>query len=110
MQPTPIVATAMLPEGPVPLFLTGLFLSTAEWRLRGYGVAMGRTAFSHAEIGKLRECLTELRRAERGRQRTLRSSMRRIGFYITDFSTDGQGFTVSDLDDLIRRGVIQVTD
>ncbi len=71
---------------------------------------MGRSAFSRAEIEKLRKHLTELRRAERERQKAIRASMRRMGFYITDFSTDAQGFTVSDLDDLVRRGVIEVTD
>lgn len=71
---------------------------------------MGRSSFSRQEIDTLREQLRELRRAERGRQKTIRASMRRMGFYITDYATDSQGFTASDLDDLIRRGVIQVTE
>jgi hypothetical protein len=33
-----------------------------------------------------------------------------MGFSITDYSTDGQGFTVSDLDDMVRRGAIKVVD
>jgi hypothetical protein len=32
--------------------------------------------------------------------------MRAIGFYITDFATDQQGFVISDFDDLVTRGVI----
>jgi hypothetical protein len=32
--------------------------------------------------------------------------MRAIGFYISDFAADSAGFVVSDLDDLISRGVI----
>jgi hypothetical protein len=71
---------------------------------------VGRSSFSREEIDELRKRLRELRRAERDRQKTVRASMRRMGFYITDYATDAQGFTVSDLDDLIRRGVIQVID
>jgi hypothetical protein len=31
--------------------------------------------------------------------------MRRIGFYITDFAWEPGGFTVSDFDELLQRGV-----
>ncbi len=34
--------------------------------------------------------------------------MRRIGFYISDFSDDYSGFVVSDLDELISRGTISL--
>jgi hypothetical protein len=34
--------------------------------------------------------------------------MRRIGFYIIDYSHDANGFTASDLDEMISRGVIKV--
>lgn len=71
---------------------------------------MGRSNFSRDEIEMLRGHLRELRRAERDRQKSVRASMRRMGFYITDYSTDAQGFTASDLDDLVRRGIIQVSD
>jgi hypothetical protein len=33
--------------------------------------------------------------------------MRRLGFYITDFSHDSDGFTVADLDELVLRGTIE---
>ncbi len=36
--------------------------------------------------------------------------MRRIGFYISDFAGDPAGFVVSDLDDLIARGVIEIVE
>ena len=36
--------------------------------------------------------------------------MRRIGFYITDFCSDQRGFTVEDLDELIERGKVRVSD
>ena len=36
--------------------------------------------------------------------------MRSIGFYITDFSHDADGFTASDLDEMISCGTITVED
>ena len=36
--------------------------------------------------------------------------MRRMDFFISDFSHDAEGFTVSDLDELISRGTIKVED
>jgi hypothetical protein len=63
---------------------------------------MGRLRFTQSEIDELRVLLGELRRAEPTRQKTIRTKMRRIGFYITDVSHDGDGF--SDFDALTRRG------
>jgi hypothetical protein len=69
-----------------------------------------RSEFTRAEIAKLTQLVADLRRAERGRQNTIRASMRRIGFYITDYLPDQSGFSRSDLDDLIERGAITVVD
>ena len=71
---------------------------------------MGRLRFTQSEIDQLRALLSELRRAEPTRQKTIRSKMRRIGFYITDVSHDGDGFTLSEFDALIRRGAITISD
>jgi hypothetical protein len=71
---------------------------------------MGRLRFTQSEIDELRTLLSELRRAEPTRQKTIRSKMRHIGFYITDVSHDGDGFTLSDFDALIRRGTITIGD
>ena len=65
-------------------------------------------SFSPSEIDELRSLLRELRRSDRNRQKALRARMRRMGFFISDFSHDADGFTVSDLDELIRRGTIDV--
>jgi hypothetical protein len=67
----------------------------------------GRSRFSAAEIAELRELIRSKQTADRSRQKTLRARMRRLGFYITDFA-DYSGFTVSDLDELIKRGTIVV--
>lgn len=70
----------------------------------------GRMAFTRNEIEELRHLLRELRRADPSRQKTIRARMRRMGFYITDFSHDADGFTASDLDEMISRGTITMED
>ena len=67
-----------------------------------------RSRYTRAELRLIRDLLTELRRAERSRQKTIRAQVRRMGFFISDYATDQQGFTASDLDELVRRRVISV--
>jgi hypothetical protein len=69
-----------------------------------------RSTFTQREGVELRRLITEKQIADRDRQKTLRARMRAIGFYITDFVTDQRGFTVSDFDDLVARGVILLLD
>lgn len=71
---------------------------------------MGRMCFSPAAIDEIRALLRQIRTAERNRQKTLRSRLRRLGFYISDFTDDNAGFTASDLDVLIRRGTVTVDE
>lgn len=71
---------------------------------------MGRRSFTRAEIEELRRLIREKQTADRDRQKVLRGKMRRLGFYITDFASDYGGFVVSDLDDLISRGLITISD
>lgn len=71
---------------------------------------MGRRSFTRAEIEELRRLIREKQTADRDRQKVLRGKMRRLGFYITDFASDYGGFVLSDLDDLISRGLITISD
>lgn len=72
---------------------------------------VGRTAFTRAEIDAIKRLLQAIRRADRDTQKTLRGRLRRqFDFYISDFSSDSQGFVASDVDQLVRRGVITVLD
>lgn len=71
---------------------------------------MGRSSFTSAEIDELRRLIREKQTADRSRQKALRARMRRIGFYISDFASDYEGFVVSDLDELIGRGTIEVNE
>jgi hypothetical protein len=67
---------------------------------------VGQLSFSTAEIAELRRLLVELRRADRDRQKAIRAKIRRVGFNISDVSHDAGGFTATDFDVLISRGVI----
>lgn len=70
----------------------------------------GRSTFTSQELREIRASLTALRRADGDRQKVIRAGIRRMGFYITDFSTDQRGFTASDLDELVQRGDVTVRD
>jgi Arc/MetJ-type ribon-helix-helix transcriptional regulator len=67
----------------------------------------GRNEFSNGEIDEIRAALRELRHADQGRQKTVRSRLRRIGFYITDYSHGADDFTVSDFDEMLGRRTIR---
>jgi len=72
---------------------------------------VGRNAFTATELDAIKALLRDVRRADRSRQKTLRNKLRnQFGFYISDFVHDQQGFTASDVDALVRRGTITVTD
>lgn len=71
----------------------------------------GRATFTKAEISRIRHLLLRVRRAERYQQKKLRAELRRIGFYIEDWSTGGpSGFTAADFDELVRTGLLTVKD
>lgn len=82
------------------------------WLAWGLGAqpALGRSSFTAAEIDELRRLVREKQTADSSRQKTLRARMRTIGFYVSDFTADPGGFVVSDLDALISRGTIAVSD
>ena len=69
----------------------------------------GKRTFTQDEFNRLRELVLELRRAYGDDQKPIRDKMRKIGFYITDFSVSGPaGFTESDLKDLVQTGQIKI--
>jgi len=71
---------------------------------------MGKTSFSRAELAAIKSLLKEIRRADPPRQKVLRARLRRMfDFYISDFAADQQGFVATDVDALVRYGVITVT-
>lgn len=71
---------------------------------------MKRSEFSRTEAADIRETLRTLRRADRDTQKRLRARLRRMGFYITDYSTAGDGFTEGDFEALVRRSTVKIVD
>jgi hypothetical protein len=68
-----------------------------------------RHSFSRSEAAEIKAFLVELRTVDRDRQKAIRGRLRqRFGFHISDYDTTGQGFTVTDFDGLVSRGVIEV--
>ena len=70
----------------------------------------GRDRFTRAAAKEIRRLLSRLRLAERQEQKTIRARLRRMGFHISDFAGDQSGFTRSDFDDLVQRGVLTIEE
>lgn len=69
-----------------------------------------RYRFSRDEVRRIKELLDSIRAADPDRQKALRGQLRRLGFYISAFAGDQSGFTASEVDRLISRGVIKLSD
>ena len=68
----------------------------------------GRTRFTSDEAREIRELLTQKSRADRDGQKRIRGRIRKLGFYITDFSNAGDCFTRADFEALLNRGAISI--
>lgn len=76
---------------------------------RRHDVAMpGRDTFTAEEAETIRALLTDLRRADRPRQKLIRSQLRRLGFRISDFTAAGSPMTYADFDSLVVTGRIRI--
>jgi hypothetical protein len=70
----------------------------------------GKSKFTRSESDQIRCLLREKARASRSEQKSLRGKLRRLGFYITDFDTSQEGFSVENFESLIRRNVITIVE
>ncbi|MDE6400146.1 MAG: DNA-deoxyinosine glycosylase [Muribaculaceae bacterium] len=68
----------------------------------------GKDSFSFKEIEKIRELIVRKCSADRSEQKTIRSKMRRMDFYISDFTDDIT--SVEEFDILIADGKIKCSD
>jgi hypothetical protein len=69
----------------------------------------GRDHFNPDEAEEIRRLLRGVRQAEQGAaQKALRDRLRALGFYITDWAGGPQGFTASEFDDLVERGLVTI--
>ena len=65
-----------------------------------------KTKFTIREIKAIKDILYELRRADRDRQKAIRSKLRRTGFRIEELGEIGM--TSAHVDDLIASGRIKI--
>ena len=70
----------------------------------------GKNRFTRGEMGQIRSLLREKERSPRSEQKSVRSRLRRLGFFITDFDRSYQGFTVIDLENLVRIGMVTIDE
>ncbi len=71
----------------------------------------GKNQFSAADVEAIRKILRKLRSVDRSEQKKLRGILRgQYEFFITDFDTSGKGFTESDFNTRIEKGVIRVQE
>jgi hypothetical protein len=66
----------------------------------------GRDRFNGEEIQWVRDQLSRLRLTEPANPKRIRAALRRVGFRISDWRTDGAPFTVSDFEALLASGRI----
>ena len=67
-----------------------------------------RTTFTQAEWAALRVLVDALRGAPKKDRELLRSGMRGIGFYISDYSRAEDRFVTSDFDRILHEGKVRV--
>ena len=67
-----------------------------------------RDTFTTEELQALRVLVDHLRRAPKQEQELLRSGMRGLGFYISDFEKAENRFVPSDLDRLVQEGRVKI--
>ncbi len=70
----------------------------------------GQKAFTKDQIKKISELIAEKVRAPADRQKAIRSKIRKMGFYYSDFSSEKSGYTVADFDSFIRAGLIKISE
>ena len=72
---------------------------------------MGRNKFAQDEIEEIARLLRLKNAGNRARQKLVRHDLRTVyEFNISDFNEPGRAFGEADLQEAIRRGVIQVLD
>jgi hypothetical protein len=67
----------------------------------------GRDTFTSDEVVAIRRLLREKAKADGAGQKSVRSKLRKLGFYISDFAFGEAGFEVADFDRLVANGTIK---
>jgi hypothetical protein len=68
----------------------------------------GKITFTPREVEQIKMLIEEKLSATPDKQKGIRSKIRNIGFYYSDFCAKKDGYTVEDFESLIRTGKIKV--
>lgn len=68
----------------------------------------GRRKFSSEEADEIRGLLAAKSMADADVQKQYRGRLRKLGFYISDFSSGTGGFTAADFDELVNSGAVSL--
>jgi hypoxanthine-DNA glycosylase len=68
----------------------------------------GKSIFTQDEMAQIKKLTAEKLRASTDKQKGIRQKIRNIGFYYSDFDSSKDGYTVADIDKLIKSGQIKV--
>ncbi len=68
----------------------------------------GKSQFSVLEADQIRVLLRTKTRAGSTQQKTIRSQLRKLGFFISDFALEWSAFKKSDFDQLVEEGTIKI--
>lgn len=68
----------------------------------------GKNQFTRAEENEIRALLRQMGTVNKADQKKARAGLRRLQFYITDFTDSVEGFGEADFDKLIRSAQVQI--
>jgi hypothetical protein len=68
----------------------------------------GKAIFTKVEVQQIEDLLHKIRHSKRNQQLLLRKQLRAIGFYIINYTSSSNGFTVEDFHKLIESGLVHV--
>lgn len=71
-------------------------------------IQKGKSIFTISEIQQIEELIVKIRSSKRNQQLLLRKQLRAIGFFIVNYSTSSNGFTLEAFRNLISSGDITV--
>ena len=70
----------------------------------------GKNTFTTLEVQKIKTLIKEKVTATSNEQKSIREKIRKIGFYYSDFSSNKNGYTVADFENLISSEKIVISD
>lgn len=68
----------------------------------------GKNTFTKNESELIKKLIAEKVISSKNKQKGIRSNIRKIGFYYSDYSSSKHGYTVEDFENLVKSGNIKI--